>query len=214
MQNRKSFIQNTSIALAGLMLVSKNIFSRNTANQKYPLKLIVIEGVRKLEFKNTFSKVLESSISTDSINFDNVFTEANLDFHSESIGNITELNNYSTFDINSNTSNVLESNCTVITGFDVAHYSGKGYFENIENLENLITNLLSTSETNSRFLILTSMGRNNYENENGGIDHNDDSAKECFAIHIEKKLVGISTIKTNSLRLSTKQIVENFKALL
>ncbi len=214
MQNRKSFIQNTSIALAGLLLVSKNIFSRNTANQKYPLKLIVIDGVRKLEFKNTFSKVLESSISIDSINFDNIFTEANLDFHSESIGNITEHINYSTFDINSNTSNVLESNCIVITGFDVAHYSGKRYFENIEKLENLITNLLSTSEPNSRFLILTSMGRNNDENEMNGFDHNDETAKECFAIHIEKKLVGISTIKTNSLRLSTKQIVENFKALL
>jgi len=215
MINRKQFLKNTSLTLAGIAALPSIIKASNNSESDSSNKiLLVLDGIRKDDLEVLLLPKLVEKNDRGFEVFNNLTTLCNVDFHSESAVNACGVNNYRTFDVSINSNIYFSRRCMVITGFDVAHYN---YYLYQKRVKAAIADILYYVENNQNqtFVIMSSMGRNHYHNSItdvngvGGLDHNHESAKECWGIKIEPRIIGENAIKINNTRLYTHQLAHN-----
>lgn len=209
MNTRKSFIQNTALAVAGLTILSKNIFSKENNYLNKSKKLIILDSVRKDDILSNYNSIIFANKTQKKYLYENVYTIANLDFHESSINLITDLNSCTIVDINND--NPIQHNFhkLVITGFDVAHYNHQKYLSNVQATFSFLSEVISKLDDKSELLIISSMGRDDQENSCNGYDHHTISAKECWALRIGGNSIESEPIIIDT-RLSTNELVTNY----
>ena len=213
MQHRKQFIKTIGVGFAGLALVPKIILG--SSNSENSACLIVLDSVRRNDLIGGLPKTMDYVSKFNTTIFDNLYTTANLDFHEDSFLPLFRNSSFISVDVLRENKASTATNNILLTGFDVAHYNIDLYHNAIANADELIVNLLTNNASYSQFTIMSSSGRNNFTNEIvnengiGGIDHNHESAKECFAIQVTIGNAVKSNITYNSTRIDTSKFIES-----
>jgi len=213
MQHRKQFIKTIGVGFAGLALVPKIIFGNS--NSENNTCLIVLDSVRRDDLIGGMPKTMDYLSNFNTTIFDNLYTTANLDFHEDSYLPLFRNRSFISIDVLRDNKAITATNNILLTGFDVAHYNIDLYNNALANADELIFSLLTNNASYAQFTIMTSSGRNNFNNQIvnesgiGGIDHNHESAKECFAIKVYKGNALKSNITYNSTRLNTSKFHES-----
>jgi hypothetical protein len=213
MQHRKQFIKTIGVGFSGLALVPKIILG--SSNSENSASLIVLDSVRRNDLIGGLPKTMDYVSNFNTTIFDNLYTTANLDFHEDSFLPLFRNSSFISVDVLRENKASIATNNILLTCFDVAHYNIDLYHNAIANADELIVNLLTNNASYSQFTIMSSSGRNNFNNQIvnesgiGGIDHNHESAKECFAIKVSNGNAVKSNITYNSTRINTSKFHES-----
>jgi hypothetical protein len=203
MTSRKTFIKKITVAVAGIALFSHKLMAKS----KDAKMIIVLDAVRKSDIQNFMPLTLRLLAKKEATIIHHLKNESNLDIHTQHIKELLKDEEYYELNLNAPILQLANTNKLLITGFDVAHYNQPKYIAYIAKADAIIADILTNCH--SDFLIMTSMGRNNYENELNGLDHNHESARECWAAYISAN----NNVIFNAIKpITTKQLSNTFNA--